>query len=160
MRLAVIAVGRLKAGPEKTLADEYQARAEGLGRKAGISKLTVTEFAESQQASAASRMAEESRLIAGAMPPKAFSIVLDERGKALTSPALADVMRRQLEQATPDMAFVIGGPDGHTQDTRDRASLLLSFGALTWPHRLARVMLFEQIYRVVTIMVNHPYHRP
>jgi 23S rRNA (pseudouridine1915-N3)-methyltransferase len=160
MRVSVIAVGRLKAGPEKALADDYRERAEGLGRKAGISRLSVTEFAESPQTGAAGRMAEEARLIAGALPPRAFTIVLDERGKSLSSAALADLVRRKLDDGTPDLAFVIGGPDGHAAETRDRAGLLLSFGAMTWPHRLARVMLFEQIYRTVTIMVNHPYHRP
>lgn len=160
MRLSVIAVGRLKAGPEKSLAADYLTRAEGLGRKAGISRIAVTEFAESQAATAPSRMAEESRLIAGALPPRAFTIVLDERGKAMTSEAFAELLRKHIDGGTQDLAFVIGGPDGHAPETRDQAGVLLSFGAMTWPHRLVRVLLFEQIYRAVTIMVNHPYHRP
>ena len=159
MRLSVIAVGRLKAGPEKTLAEDYLARAEGLGRKAGISRIAVTEFAESQAATAPSRIAEESRLIAGALPQKAFSIVLDERGKTLSSEAFSTLLRKHIDGGTQDLAFVIGGPDGHAPQTREHAGLLLSFGAMTWPHRLVRVLLFEQIYRAVTIMVNHPYHR-
>lgn len=159
MKISVIAVGRLKPGPEKALAEDYRERAEGLGRKAGITRLAVSEFAESQQASAAARMAEEARMIAGAIAPKAFTIVLDERGKAVTSAALAALVQRHLDQGTPELSFVIGGPDGHAPETRDKAGLLLSFGAMTWPHRLVRVMLFEQIYRTVTIMVNHPYHR-
>lgn len=160
MKLSVIAVGRLKAGPEKALADDYRTRAEGLGRKAGISRLSVVEFAESQAATAASRIADEAKLIAGAVPPKAFSIVLDERGKTMSSETLASLIRRRIDGGTQDLAFIIGGPDGLAQATRESAGLLLSFGAMTWPHRLVRVMLFEQIYRTVTIMVNHPYHRP
>ena len=105
-------------------------------------------------------MAEEARLIATALPPKAYSIVLDERGKPLASAPFAQLLQRHLDSGTPELAFVIGGPDGHAPETRGRAGLLLSLGAMTWPHRLARVMLFEQIYRAVTIMVNHPYHRP
>ena len=159
MRLQVLAVGRLKPGPERLIAEDYQARAEGLGRKTGISRITVTEFAESQGPSPAVRIGEEARWLAAALPPKAFSIVLDERGKAMASEAFAALLQRQLDGGTQDLSFVIGGPDGHAASARDQAGLLLGFGPMTWPHRLVRIMLFEQIYRAVTIMVNHPYHR-
>jgi 23S rRNA (pseudouridine1915-N3)-methyltransferase len=152
-------VGRLKAGPEKSLAEDYFTRAEGLGRKAGISRIAVTEFAESQASSAAARMTEEAKLLAGVLPPKAFTIVLDERGKAMASESFADLLQRHLDSGTQDVSFIIGGPDGHAASTREQAGLLMSFGPMTWPHRLVRVMLFEQIYRAVTIMVKHPYHR-
>ncbi len=85
MRLQVLGIGKLKAGPEKTLSLEYQTRLEGLGRKAGITKLTVTDFAESQSQTASQRQAEEAKLLAGALAPKAFTLVLDERGKPFTS---------------------------------------------------------------------------
>ena len=156
MRLQVLAIGKLKAGPEKTIADEYQLRLEGLGRKAGITKFTVNDYAESQAQTAAQRMDDESKLLA----TKASTIVLDERGKALSSEDFAKLLQRHLDQGTQDLAFLVGGPDGHTPNTRQNADQLLSFGPMTWPHRLVRVMLFEQIYRAVTILVNHPYHRP
>ncbi|MCB1380645.1 MAG: 23S rRNA (pseudouridine(1915)-N(3))-methyltransferase RlmH [Alphaproteobacteria bacterium] len=159
MRLSVIAVGRLKAGPEKELAEDYCTRLRGLGRKVGITQVAVSEFAESQAAQASARMTEEARQVASTLPPRAFSIVLDERGKALTSSAFAETLRHRLDDGTSDIAFVIGGPDGHAAEIRNGAGLVLSFGPMTWPHRLVRVMLFEQIYRAVTIMVNHPYHR-
>lgn len=155
----MIAVGRLKPGPEKTIAEDYLARAEGLGRKCGITRIGITEFAESQASSAAARMAEEARQVSAALPPKAFSIVLDERGKALASDAFAAQLQRLLDGGTQDMSFLIGGPDGHAPAIRDSAGLLLSFGPMTWPHRLVRVMLFEQLYRAITIMSGHPYHR-
>ena len=97
--------------------------------------------------------------MAGALPPRAFAVVLDERGKALTSEEFASLLRRHLEGGTPDIAFLIGGPDGHAADIRQQAGLLMSFGPMTWPHRMVRVMLFEQIYRAVTILSGHPYHR-
>lgn len=159
MKITVAAVGRLKAGPEKQLADDYLKRAEGLGRKAGISRIAVQEFAESQAASATARMADESRMLAGAVPPKAFTVVLDERGKPMASEDFSALVQRHLDGGTPDMAFLIGGPDGHGPEIRDSAGLLLSLGLMTWPHRLVRVMLFEQLYRAVTIMAGHPYHR-
>jgi 23S rRNA (pseudouridine1915-N3)-methyltransferase len=155
----VIATGRLKPGPEKTLAGDYLTRAGGLGRKYGITRIGITELAESQASSATARMAEEARLVAAALPAKAFSVVLDERGKALSSEAFADLLQRHLDGGTADMAFLIGGPDGHAHAIREEAGLLLSFGPMTWPHRLVRIMLFEQIYRAVTIIAGHPYHR-
>jgi len=160
VKLAILAVGRLKAGPEKLLAEDYLKRTRALGRTAGVSAVDVQEFSESQAGSAAARMADEARLVAGAIPPRAFTVVLDERGKSLSSEAFADLLRRHLETGTPAISFLIGGPDGHAAETRGNAGLVLSFGPMTWPHRLARVMLLEQIYRSVTILVNHPYHRP
>lgn len=156
MRLAVLSIGKLKAGPEKTIADEYQLRLEGLGRKAGITGLTVSDFAESQAQTAAQRMQDESRLLA----TSASTIVLDERGNPLSSGDFAKLLQRHLDHGTRELAFLIGGPDGHAPQLRQNAGQLLSFGPMTWPHRLVRVMLFEQIYRAVTILVNHPYHRP
>ena len=152
-------MGRLKPGPEKSLAEDYLTRAEGLGKKAGISRIAVMEFSESQASSPASRMSEEAKLLAGVIAPKAFTIVLDERGKSMPSEGFAELIQRHLDSGTPDVSFLIGGPDGHAPSTREQAGLLTSFGPMTWPHRLVRVMLFEQIYRAVTIMVGHPYHR-
>ena len=159
MKLSVLAVGRLKAGPEKLLAEDYQARIEAIGRKAGISRFSVTDIGESQGRTPVARMDEEQRFFASSLAPRAFTVVLDERGKTLTSPAFAGMLRRHIDGGTADLAVLIGGPDGHTPATRDKAGLVLSFGPMTWPHRLVRVMLFEQIYRAVTIMVKHPYHR-
>lgn len=159
MRLQVLGIGKLKAGPEKTLSLDYQTRLEGLGRKAGITKLTVNDFAESQGQTASQRQAEEAKLLAAALAPKAFTLVLDERGKSTTSAAFSHVLQRHLDQGTQDLAFLIGGPDGHSADTRKSAGQLISLSEMTWPHRLVRIMLLEQIYRAVTIMVNHPYHR-
>lgn len=159
MRLQVLGIGKLKPGPEKILAQDYQTRLEGLGRKAGITKLTVSDFAESQSQTASQRQAEEAKILIGALAPKAFTLVLDERGKSMTSEAFSNFLQHHLDQGTQDVAFLIGGPDGHSAATRKNAGQLISLGEMTWPHRLVRVMLFEQIYRAVTIMVNHPYHR-
>lgn len=158
MRVSVLAVGRLKAGPEKLLAEDYRTRIEGLGRKAGITTFSVRDTAESREGTAAARMAEEALFFTG-VARHAFTIALDERGKALASAGFADLLRRHADGGTAELAFLIGGPDGHASSIREKAGLLLSLGLMTWPHRLVRVMLLEQIYRVVTIMVNHPYHR-
>ncbi len=148
----------MKAGPERTLSEDYLARCQTLGRALGIS-VALKEFAESKAPQAAGRMAEERKAFAAHQPQRGFTIVLDERGKPMGSEGFAGFLRRHLDQSTPDLVFLIGGPDGHAEESRAAAGLLLSFGPMTWPHRLVRVMLLEQIYRAQTIMVNHPYHR-
>lgn len=137
------------------LCDDYLKRLGGLGKTAGISQVKVTDFAESQAATAPLRQKEEATFLSRAAPHR---IILDERGKPLSSKEMAALLRRHLEQATPDLAFLIGGPDGHADDIRNSGQPI-SFGPMTWPHRLVRVMLLEQLYRAVTILLNHPYHR-
>lgn len=159
MKLHVLAIGRLKARPELELFDDYAKRAKGLGRSCGITALEVRDFGESKLPDAKNRMAAEAALLTGACPDPSFIIVLDEQGKSLASEDFARLVRRHLDQGTSSMAFLIGGPDGHDAELRRKAGLVLSFGPMTWPHRLARVMLAEQIYRAVTILVKHPYHR-
>ena len=89
----------------------------------------------------------------------AFIVSLDERGKALTSAAFADLLRRQSDDGCKSMAFLIGGPDGHGPAVAAAARLSLSLSAMTLPHGLARVVLAEQLYRASTILAGHPYHR-
>ena len=101
--------------------------------------------------------AEHARLIA-ALPPRARLVVLDERGKALTSHALADTMQQWLGDGR-DIAIVIGGADGLADELKQRADLLLQLSAMTLPHGMVRVLLVEQLYRALSILNNHPYHR-
>ena len=140
--------------------EDYVARGAAAGRSLGIAVPAVHELAESRREAVAERLAEEAQRLTAALPPRVFKVVLDERGKVVSSAGFADLLKRHLDGGTSDLAFLIGGPDGHAQSIRDSAGLVLSFGAMTWPHRLARVMLAEQIYRAVMILRDHPYHRP
>lgn len=159
MRITIAAVGRLRSGPERELVALYLERARPLGRRAGISVIEMREHPESTAATPELRRAEEAgRLVAG-LSSSAAVVVLDESGRSLTSAEFARHLQHLAGQGTGETAFLLGGPDGHDQDLRERAGLALAFGSMTWPHRLARVMLAEQIYRAVTILVNHPYHR-
>jgi 23S rRNA (pseudouridine1915-N3)-methyltransferase len=158
MRLTVVAIGRLKQGVERQLAERYRERAEKSGRAIGLRRLEVIEVEESRNRDAARRMIEESVAVANVLPEEAALIVLDEKGEAVTSKALADRLGRWRDEGR-DAALVIGGPDGIAPSLRDRADLRLAFGAMTWPHQLVRIMLMEQLYRVVTILSGHPYHR-
>ncbi len=160
MRLHVAAIGKLKSGPEKMLAHDYASRIETMGRKAGVNSLKISDFSESQAQSTSQRMSEEAAILWAALPQPAHVIALDERGTSLSSEAFAAKIAKLAGQGTTDLAFLIGGADGHDPKTREKANELISFGYMTWPHRLVRIMLLEQIYRSVTILVNHPYHRP
>jgi 23S rRNA (pseudouridine1915-N3)-methyltransferase len=159
MRLSIAAIGRLKTGPEKSMADDYQKRIESLGRKAGITSLKVGEWSESQQAGLKQRMDDEAEILWSAVPQGAATFVLDERGKSLSSEDFSVKIKKCADQGVNELVFMIGGPDGHAPLTREKASYLMALGPMVWPHRLVRIMLLEQVYRSVTIMVNHPYHR-
>jgi 23S rRNA (pseudouridine1915-N3)-methyltransferase len=159
MKIGIAAIGLLKSGPEKELAAEYEQRITGLGRTAGLTGFAVHDWAESKAASSDLRKAEEAKRLWSAVPTDSLAVVLDERGKAPTSAEFAKLLQQHAEAGTKQLHFLIGGPDGHASETRTKAFKTLSFGPMTFPHRLLRVMLLEQIYRAVTIIVNHPYHR-
>lgn len=159
MRILIGAIGKPKSGPERELAEDYVVRAGKLGRRAGISSIAIVEQAESGAATADLRRAEEAERLTRALPDGATLVCLDETGKDLTSSDLATLIRRHADAGTADLAFLIGGPDGHGDPVKARAELMVRFGRATWPHRLVRAMLAEQIYRSVTILLNHPYHR-
>jgi 23S rRNA (pseudouridine1915-N3)-methyltransferase len=155
MRLHLCAVGRLRAGPERTLADDYIARFNRTGRPLGLGPLTEHEVEDRRGGG----MVAEAELLARAAPQGAVTVALDERGQMLTSPDLARHLARWRDEGRGDAAFLIGGADGLAPPLRDRADLLLSFGPMVWPHMLVRVMLAEQLYRAATILSGGPYHR-
>ncbi|THD43054.1 MAG: 23S rRNA (pseudouridine(1915)-N(3))-methyltransferase RlmH [Bradyrhizobium sp.] len=158
MRLTLIGVGRLKAGPERELFDRYFKRAIDLARSQGIT-LDLREIDESRARRPEDRQAEEARLIRAATPKGAWLSVLDERGQAATSRQWAEEIGRARDGAAAAYALAIGGPDGLEPALRAEARSALSFGAMTWPHQLVRVMAGEQIYRALSILGGHPYHR-
>ena len=159
MRLRIVAVGRLKAGPERDLAERYLDRAAKSGRALGITRLDLRELVESRAARADDRRDEEARAILAEAGADAALVVLDETGRSLGSADFARFVAERRDRGTADMVFAIGGPDGHGAAVRERADLAIAFGAMTWPHQLVRIMLAEQIYRAVTILSGHPYHR-
>jgi 23S rRNA (pseudouridine1915-N3)-methyltransferase len=159
MRLVVIAVGRLKQGPERELAETYRKRAQAIGRPLGLREIEIVEIRESRAQDAERRRVEESIAIANLIPERAITVVLDGRGENLDSAAFAALLREWRAEDRPAVCFVIGGADGLAAGLYAIAKLRLAFGAATWPHQLMRVMLLEQIYRAGSILAGHPYHR-
>jgi 23S rRNA (pseudouridine1915-N3)-methyltransferase len=135
--LHIVARGKIGRSPEADLVDRY------LKRIAWPTK--VTELSE--------------RSATPALPPKSVSVVLDERGTSLSSTELAKKLEQWRDGGKREARFLIGAADGHEEEQRRSADLLLSFGAATWPHLLVRAMLAEQLFRATSILANHPYHR-
>jgi 23S rRNA (pseudouridine1915-N3)-methyltransferase len=159
MRIIVIAVGRLKQGPERELAETYRKRAQAIGRPLGVREIEIIEVRESRAQESERRRIEESIAIANVIPERATTVILDERGRNLDSAAFAAQLRDWRAEDRPSVCFVIGAADGLAPSLYERAKLTLAFGSATWPHQLVRVMLLEQLYRGASILAGHPYHR-
>lgn len=159
MRIAVYAVGRMKAGPEQDLAARYFDRFSKSGGAIGLDFAGVAEIAESRAASGPERKRAETSQLISTLPAGGALIILDERGRNLGSEEIAARIAGMRDAGTKHVTIAIGGPDGHDAAARERAELVVAFGAQTWPHQLVRVMLAEQLYRVATILSGHPYHR-
>jgi 23S rRNA (pseudouridine1915-N3)-methyltransferase len=155
MLITIAAVGKLKAGPERELYDRYVERAAAAGRSLGLT-FNTREFAESRAATAPARKDQEAETL---LEIGGIAVALDERGKTLDSRAFAERIVRWRDDGAGGLTFAIGGPDGHGPALLQKSTLRLAFGPMTWPHQLARIMLAEQLYRAVTILSGHPYHR-
>jgi 23S rRNA (pseudouridine1915-N3)-methyltransferase len=158
MRLALIAVGRLKDGPERELCERYRERAATLGRGLGLTGPEIIEILESRGRRPDERKRAEAAAITARLAP-GLVIALDERGRSQGSDAFAARIAAARDAGTPSVSLVIGGADGLSDEIRDAAGLTLAFGALTLPHQLVRVLVLEQLYRTMTILTGHPYHR-
>ena len=138
MLLHIVARGKIGRSPEGELVERYQKRIAW--------PFKLTELPET-----GGRVAE---------PGTPYrTVLLDERGKTLSSEEFADILSRWRDDGIREARFILGAADGHSREEREEADLLLAFGTATWPHLLARAMLAEQLYRATTIIAGHPYHR-
>ena len=137
MLLHVIARGKIGRSPEAELVERYLKRISW--------PIKLTELSE--------------RAPTPPAPSNAVTVLLDEKGNALSSMELAKSLEQWRDRGVREARFVIGAADGHSPDERASADLLISFGPATWPHLLVRAMLAEQLFRATSILANHPYHR-
>lgn len=145
MHVTLSVVGKLKPSPLKSLYDEYLRRLEW--------KVSLCEH------TSASSREREGQVLLGAAPSPCFLVALDERGEALSSQGFTSLLSDIQLHHQGRVAFLIGGADGLSQEVREKANRIISFGAMTWPHLMARVLLVEQLYRAQQILKGHPYHR-
>ncbi len=151
MKSHILAIGKWKKGPERALFDTYcdRMRPAPILKELDIrKKLTGLELKQA-----------EAEILLEAVPKGAIIVAMDERGKTMGSRDFAGKIQNWMDQGRSDIAFIIGGADGLDESVRARADLLLSFGAMTWPHMLVRPMLAEQLFRSQAILSGHPYHR-
>lgn len=159
MRLSIVAVGRLKDGPERALYLHYAKRVDEAGRALGLGPLALAELPEGRAQTVPQRREDEARRLLERVVDGCVTVALDGGGKALSSDAFARWLGERRDEGTRNVAFLIGGPDGHGEEALKAASLKLSLGPMTLPHGLARIVLAEQLYRAATILAGHPYHR-
>jgi 23S rRNA (pseudouridine1915-N3)-methyltransferase len=159
VRLHIIAVGFGRGTQEALLAEDFFGRAAQIGKRMGISGVLCEEIAVSKDRDVKKRKADEAERLARRVPDGAHIVLLDAKGKGMTSEEFAEMLGALRDAGTKDLAFVIGGPDGLAPLAGKRAGRSLAFGPQTWPHLLVRAMLSEQIYRALTILAGHPYHR-
>jgi 23S rRNA (pseudouridine1915-N3)-methyltransferase len=155
MKVHICAVGRLRAGPEKALLDDYLKRFGRTGRGLSLGPVSLLEVDDRKGGG----MAGEAALLRKSLPQGAVICALDERGTVETSPKFANRVAGWRDAGRSDLAFIIGGADGIDPDLRNEADHLLSFGSMVWPHMMVRVMLAEQLYRAASILSGGPYHR-
>lgn len=151
MQIVIAAVGRAKPGAERDLFDSYAGRLPW--------RVDLKEIEIKKELATDVRRAREGEALLAAIPEGARVVALDERGRSEGSEVFAIRLGKWRDDGARSIAFLIGGADGLDEPLRKRADLVLSFGALTWPHMLVRALLAEQLYRAHTILTGHPYHR-
>ncbi len=151
MRITIAAVGRLRAGPERELQNRYIKRIAW--------QVEIREVVEKRRLSPSELKRGEAGLLAAACPNGATMVALDGGGKQLSSTDFAKRLGAWRDDGVADLAILIGGAEGLDREMVQRAQLVISFGAMTWPHLMVRPMLLEQVYRAQQILAGHPYHR-
>lgn len=159
MKIGIAAIGRLKNGPERELFGRYSKRAEASGRQVSLGPFPLIELNESKAGNVQLRQQQEGEAILNKIPDQASLIILDEKGKNLTSRAFSKKLIDFRDWGRDSIYFIIGGPDGLSDEIKNKAELSISFGAMTLPHGIVRILLAEQLYRAITIASGHPYHR-
>lgn len=160
MQVSLYCVGRMKSGPERQLFERYFERAEKTGKQIGLTGFNCLEIPESRGEAAERRKVEEGDRLRGFIAePRTALILFDETGRSPTSRAFADLVGDYRDAGIQTLGIGIGGPDGHDPALLARADAVISFGKMTMPHQIARILVAEQLYRATSILTGHPYHR-
>lgn len=159
MRVTIAAVGAAKNSAFAPIIDDYAHRIARAGPAIGVNQIDIKEVEAPRALKDGARQKAEAQLLQAAIGADAYVVALDERGKPIASEPFARLISKTRDDAVKRLVFVIGGADGLDQSLLRTASTKIAFGSMTWPHLFARAMLAEQIYRAVTILSGHPYHR-
>ena len=158
MKLKVISIGQLKNNPILELQRDYESRILNLIKSVGIKNLEIKELPISKKSSIKERQEEEAKIISQHIKQDNLNVFLDGKGENINSVDISQIISKSSFNGK-DLVFFIGGPDGFDEKIIKVSNKIISFGRVTWPHKLLRIMLLEQLYRGITILNNHPYHR-
>ena len=158
MKLKVISIGQLKNNPILEIQKDYESRILNLSKSVGIKNLEIKELPISKKSSIKERQKEEEKIISQHIKQDNLNVFLDGKGENINSVDISQIISESSFNGK-DLVFLIGGPDGFDEKIIKVANKIISFGRVTWPHKLIRIMLLEQLYRGITILNNHPYHR-
>lgn len=158
MKLKVISIGQLKNNPILEIQRDYESRILNLSKSVGIKNLEIKELPISKKSSIKERQKEEAKIISQHIKQNNLNLFLDGKGENINSVDISQIISKSSFDGK-DLVFFIGGPDGFDEKIIKVANKIISFGRVTWPHKLIRIMLLEQLYRGITILNNHPYHR-
>ena len=158
MKLKVISIGQLKNNPILEIQRDYESRILNLSKSVGIKSLEIKELPISKKSSIKERQKEEAKIISQHIKQNNLNLFLDGKGENINSVDISQIISKSSFDGK-DLVFFIGGPDGFDEKIIKVANKIISFGRVTWPHKLIRIMLLEQLYRGITILNNHPYHR-
>lgn len=159
MQLILAFIGKLKQNATTSLFQQYYARIEPIVKNIGISKVIIQEIAQSKHSDETLRSLEEGKKLLALVTTGVRLVICDEKGLNVDSRVFTQKLKNETNLATKAIIIAIGGDAGFSAEVKAAAHNAISFGKLTWPHQLARIMLVEQIYRAITIAMNHPYHR-
>ncbi|MCP4072674.1 MAG: 23S rRNA (pseudouridine(1915)-N(3))-methyltransferase RlmH [Hyphomicrobiales bacterium] len=159
MKLRISAIGKLKSGPEQELFSRYLKRARGTGVQLGFPTISHHQFPESKNTTGTIRKQQEAELLFSTTAKGNILLIFDENGKDFSSSEFAHLLANQRDQGAKELTMALGGPDGLDREFVGKANFSIRFGSMTWPHQIARILLAEQIYRAMTILAGHPYHR-
>ena len=158
MKLKVISIGQLKNNPILEIQKDYESRILNLSKSVGIKNLEIKELPISKKSSIKERQKEEAKIISQHIKQDNLNVFLDGKGENINSVDISQIISESSFNGK-GLVFFIGGPDGFDEKIINAANKIISFGRVTWPHKLIRIMLLEQLYRGITILNNHPYHR-
>ena len=158
MKLKIISIGQLKNNPILEIQKDYESRILNLSKSVGIKNLEIKELPISKKSSIKERQKEEAKIISQHIKQDNLNVFLDGKGENINSVDISQIISKSSFDGK-DLVFFIGGPDGFDEKIIKVANKIISFGRVTWPHKLIRIMLLEQLYRGITILNNHPYHR-
>ena len=160
MNINILAVGKVLNSPYTSISDHYIKNIQSISKRSGITNFTINEIEKSRERDAELRTLREFNLLTKKLDPqKSINILLDVSGKLISSAKLKSMLYEYQLSSKKNLNFIIGGPDGISRKMEEVADENISVSKMTLPHLLVRILLLEQIYRALTILINHPYHK-